>query len=354
LKLSKGIWPQWAPVGYLNDRQTRTIVIDKDKAPLIKKTFELYSTGAYTLYRLRETINACGLTGTKNRTLAVCNYQHILKNPIYYGIIRYKGEIYEGKHEPIITKKLFDKCQGVMLRRGKPKKSVRYFVLRDLMMRCGECGRMITAETQKGFVYYRCTKRLTNCKQKYVREEVLAAQIRKVIQKVSLCDDWTKKILEQLEKDKNSSVQSSRPQQQNLQAKITELENKIYKLIDVYLEGGLLLEEYQRKKENFINEKKKLQETLQDFAAGGNNWFEQAKAFVTSLNRAHCAIAEGNLESQKEFLKKIGSNFILKERRLVFSTGDPYRSLFSSAPFLTWRCSCDEIRMFYRHNFINL
>ena len=336
LKLSKGIWPQWAPVGYLNDRQTMTIVIDKDKAPLIRKTFELYSTGAYTLYRLRETINACGLTGTKNRTLAVCNYQHILKNPIYYGIIRYNGEIYEGKHEPIITKKLFDKCQGVMLRRGKPKKSVRYFVLRDLMMRCCECGRMITAETQKGFVYYRCTKRLTNCKQKYVREEVLAAQIRKVIQKVSLCDDWTKRILEQLEKDKNSIVQSSRPQQQNLQTKVTELENKINKLIDVYLEGGLSLEEYQKKKEFFINEKRELQETLRDFAAGGNNWFEQARDFVTSLNRAHCAISEGNLEFQKEFLQKIGSNCILKERRLVFSAEGTFRRVLEDAPFPTW------------------
>jgi molecular chaperone GrpE (heat shock protein) len=182
---------------------------------------------------------------------------------------------------------------------------------------------MIPAETQKGFVYYRCTKRCINCRQRYTRKEVLAAQIRKFIEKVSLCDDWTKRILEQLEKDKNSAVQSSRPQQQNLQAKITELENRINKLIDVYLEGSISLEEYQRKKENFINEKKRLQETLQDFAAGGNNWFEQAKEFVTSLNRAHCAIAEGNLESQKEFLEKIGSNFILKERRLVFSSAAP-------------------------------
>jgi DNA invertase Pin-like site-specific DNA recombinase len=354
LKLSNGIWPQWAPVGYLNDRQTRTIVIDKDKAPLIRKTFELYSTGAYALYRLRETINACGLTGTKNRTLAVCNYQHILKNPIYYGIIRYKGEIYEGKHEPIITKKLFDKCQEVMRRRGKPKKAKRYFVFRDLLMRCAECGRMITAETHKGFIYYRCTKRNTNCPKKYLREEELAAQIRKVIQKVSLCDDWTKKILELLEKDKNSVVQSSRPQQQNLQAKITELENKINKLIDVYLEGGLSLEEYQRKKEFFINEKKKLQETLQDFAAGSNSWFEPARDFVTLLNRAEYAVKQGNLESQKEFLKKIGSNFILKERRLNFPTEGTFRLFFKDAPYPNWRCSCDEIRMFYRHNFINL
>jgi DNA invertase Pin-like site-specific DNA recombinase len=353
LKLSKGIWPQWAPVGYLNERQTRTIIIDKDKAPLIKKTFELYATGAYSLFRLRDTVNACGLTGTKGKTLSPGNYQNILRNPIYYGLIRYNGEIYEGKHEPIITKKLFDKCQEVMRRRGKPKKSVRYFILRDLMMRCGECNRMITAETKKGFIYYRCTKRFTNCKQRYTREEKLAAQIGKVIQKVSLCDDWTRKILEQLEKDKNSSVQSSLPQQQNLQAKITEIENRISKLIDVYLEGSLSLTEYQGKKEFLINEKKKLQEALQDFAAGGNNWFEQARLLVTSLNRAHCALKEGNLESQKEFLQKIGSNFILKERRLIFSSAAPYRGLLEGAPYPSWRCSCDEIRNFYRQNLLN-
>jgi len=67
-KLRKGVWPQWAPLGYVNDKQTRTIIIDKDRAQLIKKTFELYSTGTYSLARLRDTINACGLTGKKNET----------------------------------------------------------------------------------------------------------------------------------------------------------------------------------------------------------------------------------------------------------------------------------------------
>ena len=157
-----------------------------------------------------------------------------------------------------------------------------------------------------------------------------------------MCDDWTAKILRELEKDKNSAVQSSRPQQQNLQAQIAAIDNKINKLIDIYLEGAVSLEEYQRKKESFINEKKKLQEAVQNFAAGGNNWFEQAKEFVTSLNRAHCAISEGNLESQKEFLEKIGSNFILKERRLVFSSEAPYRGLLQSSPFLTWRREQDS------------
>ena len=336
LKLSKGIWPQWAPLGYINDRQTRTIILDEDKAPFIKRVFELYSSGKYPFAQIRQKINALGLTGRRNKPLSISDYQHMLKNPLYYGVFRYKGEMYEGTHEPIITKKLFDKCQEVMRLRGKPKKAVRRFVLRDLMMKCGECSRMITAETHKGYVYYRCTKRATNCSQKYIREEGLAAQIKVVLQKVSLCDDWTVKILRELEKDKNSAIQSSRPQQQNLQAQIVAVDDKINKLIDIYLEGAISLEEYQRKKESFINEKKKLQESIQDFAAGGNNWFERAKEFVTTLNKASYIIREGNLESQKEFLQKIGSNFILKERRLIFSSQGSFRHYLSSAPFPDW------------------
>lgn len=42
------------------------------------------------------------------------------------------------------------------------------------------------------------------------------------------------------------------------------------------------------------------------------NWFEPARDFITSLSRAYYTLSEGNLASQKEFLQKIGSNFILK------------------------------------------
>ena len=276
------------------------------------------------------------MRGRKNKPLSASQHQHILQNPLYYGVFKYNGESYEGTHEPIITKKLFDTCQEIMKNRGKPKKAKRYFALRGLM-RCGECGRMVTAETQKDYNYYRCTKRFTSCTQKYVREEELATQIQSILQNVSLCDDWTIKILKELENDKAHNVQSSRPQQQNLETQIFAIDGEINKLIDIYLEGNISLEEYQRKKEVFINEKKKLQERVKDFAAGGDNWFERAKDFVTTLNRIHCVVVEGNLESQKEFLEKIGSNFILKERRINFSSRPWAGHYPSSAPYLNWR-----------------
>ena len=46
-KLRNGIWPAWAPLGYVNDKNASNIVVDKTRAKLIRKTFEMYSTGEY-------------------------------------------------------------------------------------------------------------------------------------------------------------------------------------------------------------------------------------------------------------------------------------------------------------------
>ena len=44
-KLRRGEWTGWAPVGYLNNLKTHTVIPDETKAPLVKAAFELYATG---------------------------------------------------------------------------------------------------------------------------------------------------------------------------------------------------------------------------------------------------------------------------------------------------------------------
>ena len=161
-KVKEGIWPQMSPIGYVNVKGGG-IIPHADLAPLVKKTFEAYSTGNFTLREVRDKFNALGLKRKSGRELAVSNYQKLLKNPIYTGLMRYNGEIFEGKHEPIISKKLFDSVQEVMMRKSKPhSKGLKPFLYRGFF-RCGECGCFITTETQKGHNYLRCTKRKNPC-----------------------------------------------------------------------------------------------------------------------------------------------------------------------------------------------
>ncbi len=82
-KLRNGIWPAYAPLGYINDKEKRCIVVDKEKAKYIRKAFEIYATGEYPLSVIRKKINIAGLVGKKGKMLSVSNYQYMLKNPIY-------------------------------------------------------------------------------------------------------------------------------------------------------------------------------------------------------------------------------------------------------------------------------
>ncbi len=109
-KIRNGVWPSWAPVGYTNNPKIRGIDVDTGKAPLVKKIFEIYATGEYPLNTLANWCEKKNLLTNAGNKISLSNVQHILQNPFYLGLMRYKGEIFEGTHEPLISKKLFDKC----------------------------------------------------------------------------------------------------------------------------------------------------------------------------------------------------------------------------------------------------
>ena len=335
-KLKNGLWPQMAPLGYLNNRNTKSIIVDKNKARLIKKAFELYSTGNYSLRRLCETINNLGLLGRKQKALGIANYQYFLKNPFYFGLIRYNNELYEGKHEPIISKKLFDKVQEVMESKSRSnKKKPKYFVFRGFI-HCAECNCLITAETQKGHNYYHCTKRKIKCFQKYVREEELTKQISKYIQKVSLPDDWAKNIIAELEKEKTEKTQSSESFAQNLKEKISVIDGKLERLMNAYLENVVSLSEYQENKNNLVQQKQILKDKKTSFEQKRDNWFEPAIRFVNEAKSAEILAKSRNLEEKKDFLKKLGSNFQILNQKLVLDFKNPFKILAEAEPRL-WR-----------------
>lgn len=130
-KLKKGIYPAYAPIGYLN--RDGGIVPDPNTVHHIQTLYTLAGTGEYSLKDMTETLFNAGFRSRSNKKVYKSKIQSILNNPIYYGTIRYAGKEYPGIHEPIISKAQFDRAKTALENRLRPKKQKHDFLYRSYL-----------------------------------------------------------------------------------------------------------------------------------------------------------------------------------------------------------------------------
>lgn len=201
-RVEMGLWPAPPPTGYLKekrmDRKCETL-IDPERAPTIKKMFERVAYEHWSgrkLYNwLKFDLNFRTANGKKHLSLG--NLYKILDNPFYYGIFEYpkkSGNWYTGKHEPLITKELFDLVQG-QIKSNVLRVENKEFAFTK-MMTCGLCGSGISADEKfkklknggvARYVYYGCTKaRGVDCKCGLINETDLIKEFENLIDKIDI------------------------------------------------------------------------------------------------------------------------------------------------------------------------
>ncbi len=342
-KLRRGELPGLAPLGYLNELRHHTIVKDQKRWQAVRRLFEAYATGEHTLDSLQKLSLSLGLVSRRTgKAIVFSKLQEMLKNPFYYGVFIHKGEMYQGSHEPIISKQLFENVQRIIKQRGKPRKSkeLKPYAFRGIF-KCGECGRAITAETKikpsgLAYTYYRCTKKNRICSQKYVEERKLVEQLNGLFQKVALSDEWKNNFLKQWEKDYKEISTKSHASAQNLKTELKTLEEKLTRLLDAYLDQTITNEEYTVKKQKIINRKVEINEELNNFGRKGNNRLELFKKWIFEARQANSVGISGNLEEKRSFLQKIGSDFHIVGQKAAIQLTKPWIWSAEKPQFPVW------------------
>ena len=326
-KVRMGIFPSQAPVGYLNDSRTKTIVVEKKKSRVIRLAFERYTKGNQRLEDIANFLAKNGISTRSGKRISKTKASFILSNPFYIGLFKYGGEIHEGKHEPIISKKLFDEAQEMLRHRGQPERKPKnepqpYCGL----FSCASCGMMITGEhkfkRQKNgnvheYTYYRCTKKskTIKCSESAVREKELDRQLSSLIQKVSLPKDWAEELLKMAEKDFNNSAPSLTACVKEKEEKIFSLSKKLERLLAGYLDQDIEKEIYRVEKGKLILQKKSLEEEITNLSHKQNDWLEPMKEWIKDAQSLDKIASDDDLFAKKVKAKEIfGSNLLLGEK----------------------------------------
>jgi hypothetical protein len=142
-------------------------------------------------------------------------------------------------------------------------------------------------------------------------------QLRQIVRDCGLHQDWEpyfeKWIIEAGEND----GQSADLETQKVDTDIQETEVKLNRLLDGYLDQVIEPEIYKQKKNELFDEKLKLKEKKSQILKNGTVWLEPMREFVNcALQAQKIACAKNNCHDLSIMAKKVGSNFLLKDRRL--------------------------------------
>ena len=246
----------YAPTGY--DYIDGDLIVNEYEAAQVKELFERFAEG-HTLHNCWLYMQSKYTTkygGWNSETLI----RNVLKNEVYLGKIKFKGQTYSGHHQPIISQELFDSVQNMFRNASRTGHSTRSpFKAKTLLSNliyCGKCGARFHGEHGN----YSCYSRTKgdrryiidpDCKNKKWKIEELDALVIQYITSLdfSALEDCSAKDAPAPDPDYN--------------ARITEIDRQIEKLIELYQIGSIPIETISERIQSLSREKNFLTEAMQ-------------------------------------------------------------------------------------------
>jgi len=312
-KLEQGWLPFRPPIGYktVTVNKEKIHIVDEEKAPYIRRLFELYATGNYSIKSVNNLLYDEGLRTKSGKQLSKSRINNTLIYPFYYGMIRWDGKLYQGKHEPLISKELFDKVQDILKRKTTPKYNKHHYTFKGLI-RCKECGGMITWEKQKGIMYGHCNH-YRNCTQKkWAREKDLENQIDELFEnlmiKHSRIVEW---IREAVKESHQNEIEYHSNALNELNGQYKLIQHRLGQLYDDKLDGRIAKDFYERKFQQYTEEKDNVVESIKKHSLANNKYLELGMGIYDVSQKAHELYYEGSAERKRELINMVFENLTL-------------------------------------------
>jgi site-specific DNA recombinase len=354
-RLKQGFYPLPAPLGYLDNGAGKAKTIDPQKGPLVKKAFELYTQGTFSLITLREKLHDLGLRSKDGTKVSVSALAKLLRNPFYVGLIHVKrtGQMFQGNQAPLVTKHTFDRVQEIMS--GKfHTRSIRHEFLFRRLITCRECEYTLVGETQKSHVYYRCHTR--DCPAKSIREEIVHAAVAQRLKALQFTKAEKKYLASAIRELKARWIIDRGQSMKNLEIRREQLTERLNRLTDAYLESAIERDLFEERKAGLLAERQAVQGNLNALATNETSIPETLENFLELAGSLYLLYQTASIEKKRRMVEKVSSNLMVGLETVDFAMKKPFSDLASreksvdggppSAIARTWKNFLSSITVF--------
>ncbi len=345
-RLKQGRLPSPPPLGYFRKKDKNgngdcVSYLDPAKAPLVKRLFQEYATGKYTVEEMVKRTKAFGLTNKNATPLTRNPIFRLLKETFYYGLITHKRGLFQGTHEPLINKALFDKVQFILHDKGFKIANHNLYVFRTLL-RCYVCNNKLKAMTpKKNLRYYLC--RNSACGIKTISETVLEEQFLERLKELEFSTEEAEGFKKAVKVFRKTTEKSKAEQMQALDLELAAIESRITEMLNKYIDQKIDDETYAATRKVLLNKQIELKESRVALESTDEKVFEDINELLkllsnpsqawrtttdpTDKRRLVLAMAD-NLElNGKVLIVKWKKRFDLIARRPKFNIGGDAESL---------------------------
>lgn len=335
-KLERGEWPNHAPFGYTNDKVTKTIKINKKYAKYVKRAYDLYITGGYSLSEICEVMYSEGLRTESGRKVYVSQIHRILTNRFYTGLMERDNKVYQGNHEPIVSLKTFNQAEEIRNERLHPKAKKHFYSARGFLT-CASCGCAITCDTKKGYQYYYCTnaKKVCTDKRRYMRSEHVDKILSELFLKLQFDEELIELSAEAYKQKYNDTESYSEQAKQTVLGELKSLDTKESNLLDGFISQIITKPLYEEKSKEIKIERIALSNQLKEIKKNSTldeNTFEQIKNVFIDCNRAAKRYTEVSDDKKRRMLEKLLSNASIEDQNIAsYKFKSPY-SIIEKTP----------------------
>ena len=158
------------------------------------------------------------------------------------------------------------------------------------------------------------------CREKEVREYVLAGELVPILQSFALPKDWRDYMTSRLEQDRQTLEDESKATIEVLREKLDAIDAKLKRLFDVYLEGDIERDDYKDRQGELMSEKKSLEGKIERVLTNAGYWIEPMQKWLETAVSI-CSIDEKTEHSEiARALRKIeGLNLKMKNKKVIAS-----------------------------------
>lgn len=278
-RAKSGKTTSWAtpPFGYKYDTNTQSMTVDHYQSEIVRDMFNKLISG-WSIMGI-----TTHLRKTNDKKWTHVRVKRILENVAYIGKVKYRDEVYDGEHAPILTEETFYKAQKALEERTDSKTNTRPFqglYMLSHIAKCGYCGTPLKIDSYKPRKdgtrkrTYTCINRNPRrikttiyndgeqCKEsgRYNVEDV-EKYVLNEINKFQLNPES----IESLYKDKP---------EENLKAyeeQLKQLEKKLSKLNDLYINELISMDALKQKSAELLEEKSSLESFINRNKTQTNN-----------------------------------------------------------------------------------